>query len=164
MIDKVIRKLYNAHHCYVCGTKQKDGLHAAFYVLASKRLLTVYHPNNDHHGYPHILHGGISASLLDEGMARSIQIEADTPFGITTHLEITYKKKTPMNQTLYVVAWIVENKSRMFYTEGYMTDGIEIYAHAKASYMKVNIDDIAPNIGFEMVEDASPILTVELPR
>jgi acyl-coenzyme A thioesterase PaaI-like protein len=164
MKDTITRKLYNAHHCYVCGTKQKDGLHASFYVLKSKRLLTIYHPDQDHHGYPNILHGGITASLLDEGMARSIQIEADTPFGITTHLDITYKKKTPMNQTLYVVAWIVSNKSRMFYTEGYLTNGQDIFAYGKASYMKVDIEDIAPNIGFEMVLDSIPITTVELPQ
>ena len=44
MIDHILQRHPNAHHCYVCGIKQEEGLHVEFYELKSKRLLTIYHP------------------------------------------------------------------------------------------------------------------------
>ncbi len=33
MTDTLIKRHPNAHYCYVCGTKQEDGLHVEFLNL-----------------------------------------------------------------------------------------------------------------------------------
>jgi acyl-coenzyme A thioesterase PaaI-like protein len=163
MTDVIIRKLYNAKHCYVCGTHQQEGLHAFFYVLESNRLLTVYEPKEAHFGYPGMLHGGVMSALLDEGMARAYQITHDEPFGVTMKLDVKYLKKVQTTKTLYVVAKVIKDTSKIFYTEGYLTDGIDIYAKADASYIKMHMEDVHIHMPYEMVIDQTPRKTVELP-
>lgn len=163
MTDVVTRKLYNAKHCYVCGTHQQEGLHASFYVLKSNRLLTVYNPKDVHFGYPNILHGGVISALLDEGMARAYQITHDEPFGVTMKLDIKYIKKVQTTKTLYVVATVIKDTSKIFYTEGYLTDCKEIYAKANASYIKMHMEDVHIHMPYEMITDQKPLKTVELP-
>lgn len=164
MIDKVLSKQMNAHHCYVCGTKHEEGLHASFYVLASHRLLAVYHPKPAHGGYPGVIHGGVTASLLDEVMARAYQINHDDPWGMTVDLNVRYHGKVPVAETLYAVGWITEDKSRMFYAKGYITDGKTIFASSEASYIKVYIKDKLHTVGWEYIEDETPLKEVELPQ
>lgn len=164
MIDIIIKKQLNAHHCYVCGTQNEDGLHASFYELQSKRLLAIYHPKPSHGGYPEVLHGGVTSSLLDEVMARSYQINYDDPWGMTAELKVRYLKKVPMLKTLYAVGWIVEDKSRMFYAKGYITDGKTVFATSEASYMKVFVKERLNSVGWEMVLDEHPVTSVELPQ
>ncbi|MGA0351744.1 MAG: PaaI family thioesterase [Acholeplasmataceae bacterium] len=164
MIDYITKKQLNAHHCYVCGTKDEEGLHASFYELKSDRLLAVYHPKPAHGGYPEVLHGGVTSSLLDEVMARSYQINHDDPWGMTADLKVRYLKKVPMIDTLYAVGWVIEDKSRMFYAQGYITDGKTIFATSEASYMKVYVKEKLNQVGWEMVEEPNIMTQVELPR
>lgn len=164
MIDTVIKKQLNAHHCYVCGTKDDDGLHVSFYELKSERLLGVYHPKSAHGGYPGVLHGGVTASLLDEVMARSFQIKHEDPWGMTANLNIRYLKKIPMIETLYAVGWVVEDKSKMFYAKGYLTDGKTVFATSEASYMKVYVKERLHEVGWSFVPDSHPFQDIELPK
>jgi len=161
--EAIVRKLYNAKHCYVCGTENHDGLHASFYVLSSSKLLTVYQPKQDHHGYPMMLHGGIISALLDEGMARVSQVYYDTPFGVTVTLHVDYLKKTPTDRTLYVVSEMVSDKSRMFYAKAYLTDLSTIYATGEASYMKMPLDNTLYDIPYNMVVDETPLKEITIP-
>lgn len=163
MIDYITKKQYNAYHCYVCGTKDKEGLHASFYELQSKRLLAVYHPKDTHGGYPGVLHGGVSSALLDEVMARSYQITHDDPWGMTATLNVKYLKKIPLIETLYAVGWVTQDKSRMFYTKAYITDGQTIFATSEASYFKVFVKDKLHEVGWEYVKDENVIESVTLP-
>lgn len=164
MIDTLIKRHPNAHYCYVCGTKQEEGLHVEFFELASKRFLTIYHPHKDHQGYPEVLHGGVAAALLDEGMARVYQVFFDDPWGMTIDLNIRYLKQMPMDQTLYVVSELTNDRSRMYEVKGYITNGIEIYAKATASYIKVSVFEKLKSLGYHISDAPFPMQTIELPE
>lgn len=164
MIDQIVCRHPNAHHCYVCGTQQDEGLHVEFYELKSKRLLTIYHPVHAHQGYPKVLHGGIAASLLDEGMARVYQIFHQDPWGMTIDLNIRYLKQMPMDETLYVISELTKDRSRMYEVKGYITNGKEIYAKATASYIKVYVYEQLKSLGYEILENNLPFHEIELPE
>ncbi len=165
MLDMLIKRHPNAHHCYVCGTKQTEGLHVKFFELQSKRLLTIYEPNQEHQGYPQVLHGGIAASLLDEGMARVYQIFHQDPWGMTIDLHVRYLKQIPLNETLYVVSELTRDRSRMYEVKGYITSNTqEIYARATASYIKVSVFEKLKSLGYDTIDDAIQNREIELPE
>jgi acyl-coenzyme A thioesterase PaaI-like protein len=127
-------------------------------------LLTIYQPVHAHQGYPKVLHGGVAASLLDEGMARVYQVFHQDPWGMTIDLNIRYIKHMPMTETLYVVSEITKDRSRMYEVKGYITNGKDIYARATATYIKVYVFDQLKSLGYEIGNHHLPFNEIELPE
>ena len=144
MKHKVIKKQSNSRMCLVCGIDNKLGLKASFYELDNNELIAIFKPVEEHQSYPERLHGGISATILDETLGRAITIEEETIWGVTAELNIKYKKPVPLDQELKVVAKITRNTSRMFEGEGkiLLANG-DIAVTATGKYMKMSLDKIA---------------------
>jgi uncharacterized protein (TIGR00369 family) len=144
MKHKVIKKQPNSRMCLVCGIENKLGLNASFYELENNELVAIFKPVNEHQSYPERLHGGISATILDETLGRVISIEEETVWGVTAELNIKYKKPVPLDQELKVVAKITRNTSRLFEGEGkILLENGDIAVTATGKYMKMSIDKIA---------------------
>jgi len=143
MKHKVIKKQTNSRMCFGCGIENKLGLNASFYELDNNELVAIFRPVNEHQSYPERLHGGISATILDETLGRAISIEEETVWGVTAELNIRYKKPVPLDQELKVVAKITSNSSRMFEGEGkiLLANG-DIAVMATGKYMKMSLDKI----------------------
>ena len=144
MKHKVIKKQPNSRMCLVCGIENKLGLKASFYELDNNELVAIFKPVDEHQSYPERLHGGISATILDETLGRVISIEEETIWGVTAELNIKYKKPVPLDQELKVVAKITRNTSRMFEGEGkiLLANG-DVAVTATGKYMKMSLDKIA---------------------
>ena len=144
MKHKVIKKQSNSRMCFGCGIENKLGLNASFYELDNNELVAIFKPVNEHQSYPERLHGGISATILDETLGRAISIEEETIWGVTAELNIKYKKPVPLDQELKVVAKITRNTSRMFEGEGkiLLANG-DIAVTATGKYIKMSLDKIA---------------------
>lgn len=144
MKHKVIKKQPNSRMCLVCGIDNKLGLKASFYELDNNELVAIFKPVNEHQSYPERLHGGISATILDETLGRAISIEEETIWGVTVELNIKYKKPVPLDQELKVVAKVTRNTSRMFEGEGkiILANG-DIAVTATGKYIKMSLDKIA---------------------
>ncbi|HAN09138.1 MAG TPA: PaaI family thioesterase [Clostridiales bacterium] len=141
---RVLGKQNNSRMCFVCGLNNGAGLWASFYEINTGELVAVFTPREEHQSYPERLHGGISATILDETMGRVINItEADT-WGVTMELKIRYKKPVPLNQELRVVGRLVKNSSRLFECTGeiLLPDG-EIAVVGEGKYLKQPIEKIA---------------------
>lgn len=143
MKHKVIKKQSNSRMCLVCGIDNKLGLKASFYELDNNELVAIFKPVEEHQSYPERLHGGISATILDETLGRAITIEEETIWGVTVELNIKYKKPVPLNQELKVVAKVTRNTSRMFEGEGkiILANG-DIAVTATGKYIKMSLDKI----------------------
>jgi len=144
MKHKVIKKQPNSRMCLVCGIENKLGLKASFYELDNNELVAIFKPVDEHQSYPERLHGGISATILDETLGRAITIEEETIWGVTAELNIKYKKPVPLDQELKVVAKITRNTNRMFEGEGkiLLANG-DIAVTATGKYIKMSLDKIA---------------------
>ena len=65
-------------------------------------------PSANHEGFPGYLHGGLAATLMDETMARAINLLG--VHGMTARMEIRYREKVPVEKPLVVTARVVKNR------------------------------------------------------
>ena len=95
----------NSRQCFVCGLENPIGLHMHFYETAPDEVTAEYTAPEDYQGYPGILHGGITAAILDEATGRAFM--GNDPkasnFMYTAELKVKYKKKVPVGQPLRIV-------------------------------------------------------------
>ena len=141
---KIVKKQENSSKCIVCGLKNKLGLKAAFYELENGELVAIFKPLEEHQSYPGRLHGGITASILDETIGRAIMIKHESIWGVTVELSLKYRKPIPLNEELRVIGRITKDGSRMFEGTGeIMLSTGEVAVTATGKYFKMPIDKIA---------------------
>ena len=85
---KVLRTQLNSKNCIVCGMENPFGLKAPFYVLDNDSVATIVTFKETHQSYPDRTHGGMSATLLDELMGRTLWINEPDTFGVTTTMSV----------------------------------------------------------------------------
>ncbi len=130
--------------CFVCGLKNNISLKAKFYESVDGEVIALFTPKKEFQSYPGILHGGISATILDETIGRAIMsIYGQNSFGVTIELKIRYKKPVPTETELRVVGRITKDKGRIFEGSGeiYLPDG-SIAVSAEGKYMKRDLNQI----------------------
>jgi acyl-coenzyme A thioesterase PaaI-like protein len=144
MIHKITGKQHNSKLCFVCGLKNKFGIHAHFYVTETKELIAMFTPSEEHQSYPGRLHGGIASAVLDEAIGRAILNYYDEEvWGVTIDLNVKFKKPIPLNEELKVVGRITNENSRMFEGTGeiVLKNG-DVAVTAEGKYFKVPLEKI----------------------
>lgn len=89
-----------------------------------------------HEGYqgpPAVVHGGMVAALFDDVLGRTRHFTGRNC--VTGSLSISYKKPTPLNADLVVVARIKEVLERKFIVEGELSHDGETLATAEAIFV-----------------------------
>lgn len=144
MSHKIINNQYISKNCFVCGVDNAFGLKSRFYVTENNELIAVFHPLNEHQSYPNVIHGGISATILDEVIGRAIMMTTDSnTFGVTIELKVRYKKPVPLDSELKAIGRIIKDRGRIFEGTGelYLPNG-DIAVEAEGKYMKRRLDQI----------------------
>jgi len=92
--------------CFVCGRENILGLRARFTGdLAAGEVRTTVVVPEAMNGYPGTVHGGILGALLDETAVRTALLEGGfDDLMVTGRLSVTYKRPTPTETPLTVVA------------------------------------------------------------
>jgi len=125
----------NSRQCFVCGVENPIGLHIHFYQTALDEVTAEYTAPESYQGYPGILHGGITAAILDEATGRSFMgtDAASSKFMYTAELKVKYKKKIPVGQPLKIIGrrgkrmrWTAEATGAIYNANG------ELLAEASA--------------------------------
>jgi len=83
-------------------------------------------------GHPTIIHGGLLATLLDEGLARACFPALPNKVGVTASLNITYKKPCPANSFVVLRAETTKVDGRKAWVKGWIEilgDGVEEGEH-----------------------------------
>lgn len=114
MERRVLKKQYNTHHCMVCGLQNRSGLKARFYEMENGEICGTFHPMPDHQGYPGRLHGGVASSLLDEVIARTINVLEPETWAVTVELDVKYRKPVPMDREVRAVGRLTRDTRRLF--------------------------------------------------
>ena len=169
MKHKVLKKQYISKMCFVCGEKNDFGLHAKFYETDVNELVALINPSELHQGYPGRMHGGLTATILDETIARSIgNGKEEQIWGVTLELKTKFRKPVPLGQELKIVGRVTNEGSRSFEGTGEIVlQNGEIAVTAEGKYLKVNIEKIAndPGVNDEWYFAESPDdpLEIEIP-
>lgn len=137
MLKKVIQKHTNSDQCFACGERNSAGLGMEFYDLDDGSIVGLVTLKDNHVSYPTVVHGGITATMLDEAMGRcSFQIEPDT-WCVTLEMTVRYKKSVPPETPLRVPARVVENREHVFICEGeILLPDDTVAAYARGVYYK----------------------------
>ena len=133
-----------SRYCLVCGVENAFGLKSRFHETEEKEVIALFTPQEVHQSYPNVMHGGITATILDETIGRAIMIFYDrNTFGVSLELNVKYKKPVPYGVELKVVGRITQDNKRMFSGTGelYLPDGT-IAATAEGKYMKRQLEQI----------------------
>jgi uncharacterized protein (TIGR00369 family) len=140
----LIKKQNNSKNCFICGLSNEKGLKAEFYETDQDELVCIFTPDFYHQSYPMMLHGGISASVLDELLGRAINITEPKRFAVTVNLELKYKKPVPYGKKITAIAKITKNTRLLFEAQGEIYDDSgQICVTAKGKYMKLPIEKIS---------------------
>ncbi len=160
MKHTIIGKQHNSKLCFVCGLKNKFGIHAHFYITESQELIALFTPSEEHQSYPGRLHGGIASAVLDETIGRAILNKYDTEvWGVTIDLSVKFKKPIPLNEELKVIGRITSENSRFFEGTGeiILANG-DVAVTAYGKYLKVPIEKITD---FDIEENEWRIVEME---
>lgn len=106
--------------CFVCGEDNPHGLRGRSRVEGDRVVLTHLTRPADL-GYRHLVHGGISMTLLDEVMTWAAILSFKRA---CVAAELTVRLQQPMleGQTIRVEGWILRAKSRLVEAEGRILD------------------------------------------
>ncbi len=160
MIHKITGKQHNSKLCFICGLKNKFGIHAHFYITENKELIALFTPSEEHQSYPGRLHGGIASAILDETIGRSILNKYETEvWGVTIDLNVKFKKPIPLNEELKVIGRITSENNRMFEGTGeiILSNG-DVAVTAQGKYLKVPLEKITD---FDKEENEWKIIELE---
>lgn len=144
MVHQVIGKQHNSKLCFVCGLKNKFGIHAHFYITEKQELIALFTPSEEHQSYPGRLHGGVASAILDETIGRAILNKYETEvWGVTIDLNVKFKKPIPLNEELKVIGRITNENNRIFEGTGeiILKNG-DIAVTAQGKYLKVPLEKI----------------------
>lgn len=107
-----------------------------------KSMVSIFHLGSDVSGHPGIVHGGLLATLLDEGLARCCFPALPNGVGVTANLNIDYRRPA-MTETFAVLrAETVKVEGRKAWVEGRIEtlpeDGKEpeVLVEAKALFIE----------------------------
>ncbi len=126
--------------CFGCGKANPIGLKLKF-VWDGTTARAEFTPKVDLQGWSGYLHGGITASVLDEAMGWTALLAGN--YAITAKMEIRYRKLAPIGNTYIVSGTIIRKTSRLVETKAILAgqDG-EVFAEGISTQFVVsNVED-----------------------
>ncbi|WP_309497838.1 PaaI family thioesterase [Sulfurovum sp.] len=156
-------------NCLVCGINNDLGLKAKFYETSDEEVIGIFTPHDKLQSYPNVLHGGISATILDETIGRAIMAKyGQNSFGVTVELNLKYKKSVPLNCELKAIGRITRDRGRMYEGSGeLLLPNGDVAVTAIGKYMKQDLKKIVENDFLDeewFSSDAKDIETIKIEK
>jgi uncharacterized protein (TIGR00369 family) len=123
-----------AHRCFACGELNAHGIRMPLHIEADHAWSEIV-LDPAFQGWDGIAHGGILATLLDEGMAWAIA--AREAFGFTARMTVEYRRPVPVGVPIRVDGRVLEARRRLIRAEADISDPATgaVYAHADGTYV-----------------------------
>ena len=90
--------------CLLCGTENPWSLGLSFSADGNGRVFTLLKADERLQGYTGILHGGVSAAMLDAAMTHCLFHRGIR--AVTADLRVRYVKAVPLNAGVELRAWV----------------------------------------------------------
>jgi uncharacterized protein (TIGR00369 family) len=120
------------HFCFACGHANSDGLRLKFEYPEPGRCRAEFIPARKFQGWQDLLHGGIIATLLDEGFAHALggAARGSGMGAVTAEMTVRYKKPAAIGKKFILEAWVVDRSRKVARCESVLRDesGTEIAA------------------------------------
>jgi acyl-coenzyme A thioesterase PaaI-like protein len=100
-----------ARHCFACGADNPIGMHLDDIRREGDQVLATLHPRPEFQSYPGVLHGGLSATALDELMGYASILLAGI-WAATATMEVRYRSQVPYDAPLGLVAGLTDTRGR----------------------------------------------------
>jgi acyl-coenzyme A thioesterase PaaI-like protein len=100
-----------ARHCFACGDDNPIGLRLRDIRREGDEVHATLHPRPDYVGWPGVLHGGITATALDEIMNWGSILLAGI-WTATGTMDLRYRAQVPIDVPLPLIAGITEARGR----------------------------------------------------
>ncbi|MGI5979087.1 MAG: PaaI family thioesterase [Oscillospiraceae bacterium] len=168
MQKRIVRRFENAQYCFVCGVNNDAGLHANYYLADDGTVIGLATAREVHQSYPFCVHGGVSASLLDDAMGRSIKAIEPDRWSVTVEMTTVYKRPVPYGEPLIVTGLLTEDGEKVYSTYGeiILPDGT-VAVTATGKFFKMSLERLAARGADESynvpVDDNFPE-TIEIPE
>lgn len=122
--------------CFVCGAQNPIGLRLRFRVNGDC-VEADWTPRQEHVGFRGVIHGGISATVLDEIMVWAASVPKKR-FYFAVELTVRYSKPVAVGRPLLLVGRIANDRGRVIETSGELRDAAgTVFVKATAKYMPV---------------------------
>lgn len=125
-------------HCLFCGEENPQSLKLSFRTCKDGGVETRFRPSPVLQGYDGILHGGITASLLDAAMTHCL-LHSNIR-GVTADLHTRYVHPVPCSVWIDIRAWIVSGRQPLYRLKSEITMGTKILAWANAKFIAFSND------------------------
>ena len=144
---KVLSKQKNSRMCFICGMDNPQGFKSQFYNMEDGSVITPVRYKDVHQSFPQRVHGGLIATMLDELACRAYWVNGDYTLGVTTSMELKYRKPVPYDVDLLAQGYMIYDKSRMFKTKSKIIDKDgTVFAESITTYLKLPVEKIAQNV------------------
>ncbi len=164
---KVISKQRNSRMCFMCGLDNPVGFRSSYYNMEDGSVISPIEFKEIHQSFPQRVHGGLISTILDEMSCRAYWVGGDYTTGVTTSMEVKYRKPVPYDVPLFGRGIVTQDRSRMFKTHNQIIDKFGVvYAEADINYLKLPSDKIAENLDIHnelpyLIEDGVVEIEIE---
>ncbi len=132
--------------CFGCGPANEEGLHIRSFPEDGK-LVCYWEPSLKYQAMPGMLYGGLIGCLLDchsNWTASWHLMQANgldhPPCTVTSQHSIKYLRPTPVDQTIKLVAHVVDSKSDRATVHGELIVGDKVCATCESTFVAVKPD------------------------
>lgn len=124
-------KLEDDNYCFVCGEKNRHGLHLRF-SFNNGTVSAEFIPEKIHQGYKDIVHGGIISTLVDEAMVKAAIMQGIS--AVTAEITVRFRNPLMVGEKATVSASITKINKRIIETSASLRkadDTLIAEGHAK---------------------------------
>jgi acyl-coenzyme A thioesterase PaaI-like protein len=120
--DSELKPLYHSaqNNCFGCGTANESGLQLTFSLAPDGTVVSLVELSARFSGPPGYIHGGILATLMDEGMSKALRVRG--PVAMTRHMEVDYLRPAPVETLLRLEARHLREEGRKHWCEAVLLD------------------------------------------
>ncbi len=97
--------------CFVCGRQNPHGLKIPFAPEGDNGSSARYTARAEHAGWPGVLHGGVTFSLMDESLGWALFHQGLR--GVTARTKTNFKRPIMTGTPLTIRGWIVDRKRNL---------------------------------------------------
>jgi acyl-coenzyme A thioesterase PaaI-like protein len=149
-----MKELPHTHSCFVCGESNPHGLKLRFH--AEGNVVTAkFRPCPEHIGFKGVVHGGITATVLDEIMVWACVV-ATRKFAFCAELNVRYLQPlTPDVEVLVTSELVADRRGRILEAKAAVLNAAgEPLVQATGKYMPIRTADASLMMA-DFIGDAS---------
>lgn len=125
----------------MCGGGNPWSLKLVFEPDGAEGVAACFVPDERLQGYGGILHGGITAALLDSAMTHCLFHRGVR--AVTADLRVRYPHPVPMGIRIGLRAWVTEARAPLYRLKAELTGGDRVLVWAQATFCEVSADGAA---------------------